>query len=238
MYIILNNRHLPSERIGAIGTNFMASLSSNLKTLMTSVHINASELARRTGIAQPIIHRLSTGQNTNPKLATIKPIARYFMVNISQLIGEEPLPSDQSPQITGNYRAWNRVPLISWKDATSWPEALPHYQTSDEVMYISTDANVSKLAYGLIIQGCAMEPLFPNGTTIIVEPERKPKDRDFVVVRLQGEPEARLRQIITEGNDRYLKSLNPELEKLEVARLAQEDQFLGVMAQAKVDFLR
>lgn len=138
----------------------MASLSSNLKTLMTSVHINASELARRTGIAQPIIHRLSTGQNTNPKLATIKPIARYFMVNISQLIGEEPLPSDQSPQITGNYRAWNRVPLISWKDATSWPEALPHYQTSDEVMYISTDANVSKLAYGLIIQGCAMEPLF------------------------------------------------------------------------------
>lgn len=47
-----------------------------------------------------------------------------------------------------------------------------------------------------------------------------------------------MRQIITEGNDRYLKSLNPELEKLEVARLAQEDQFLGVMAQAKVDFLR
>ena len=51
-----------------------------------------------------------------------------------------------------------------------------HYQTSDEVMYIAIDANVSKLAYGLIIQGCAMEPLFPNGTTIIIEPERKPKD--------------------------------------------------------------
>lgn len=62
----------------------MASFSLNLKTLMSLAQINASELARRTSITQPIIHRLSTGQNTNPKLPTIKPIARYFSVNVSQ----------------------------------------------------------------------------------------------------------------------------------------------------------
>lgn len=215
----------------------MASLSSNLKTLMSLSQINASELARRTGIAQPIIHRLSTGQNVNPKLATVKPIARYFMISISQLIGEEPLPNDQSFQnLTAEHRGWNRVPLISWADAVKWPTPLSQYQNANDAVYISTDAHVSKLAYSLVIKGCAMEPLLPQGTTIIVEPKRKPNNRDFVVVHLQGEEEARLKQVIIDGRDRYLKSLNPDLDEIKVSKLTTDDQFLGVMTQAKVDF--
>ncbi len=215
----------------------MASLSSNLKILMSLAKINASELARRTGIAQPIIHRLSTGQNTNPKLGTIKPIARYFMCSVSQLLGEEPLPNDQTfVRTSAEHRGWNRVPLISWKDATTWPKTLAEYKNTNNAIYISTDANVSKLAYSLVIKGCAMEPLFPEGTTIIVEPKRQPSDRDFVVVRLQGEEEARLKQVIIDGKDHYLKSLNPDLEDVRVTRVSDADQFLGVMAQAKVDY--
>src|SRR3990167_7101179 len=198
----------------------MASLSSNMKALMSSAQINASELARRTGIAQPIIHRLSTGQNMNPKLATIKPIARYFMVTVSQLIGEEPLPNDQSfIRTSSEHRGWNRVPLISWKDAINWPDTLPQYQSSSDAIYISTDANVSKLAYSLVMKGCAMEPLFPDGTTIVVEPKRKPNDRDFAVVKLPGEEEARLKQVIIDGKDYYLKSLNPDLGGIQVTRV-------------------
>ncbi len=215
----------------------MASLSTNLKTLMSLAQINASELARRTGIAQPIIHRLSTGQNVNPKLATIKPIAHYFMVSVSQLIGEESLPNDQSfLRVSTEHRGWNRVPLISWKDAITWPENQPVYQNANDAIFISTDANVSKLAYSLVIQGRAMEPLFPEGTTIIVEPKRNPQDRDFVVVHLHGENEARLKQVLIDGHDRYLKSLNPDFEDIKVSRFNDADQFLGVMAQAKVDY--
>jgi SOS-response transcriptional repressor LexA len=215
----------------------MASLNENLKTLMSVAKINASELARRTGIAQPIIHRISTGRNLNPKLATIRPIARYFMVNISQLIGEEPLPSDQAfLKMSLEHRGWNRVPLISWKDAVSWPECLPKYQTATNSVYVSTDANVSKFAYSLTIHGSAMEPVFPKGTTIIVEPNREAQDRDFVLVHLRGRQEASLKQIIMDGNNQYLKSLNPELENVKVVQVSREDHFLGVMTQAKVDY--
>ncbi len=215
----------------------MPSLSSNLKTLMSMAKINASELARRTGVAQPIIHRLSTGQNTNPKLATVKPISRYFMVSVSQLIGEEALPSDKSfYRVSSEHRGWNRVPLITWKDAVEWPQAQTFYQESDTSIYVSTDANVSKSAYSLKIRGSTMEPLFPESTTIIVEPNRAPNDRDFVIVRIGIDPEARLKQVIIDGNDQYLKSLNPDLEDVKVSRLQNNDQILGVMAQAKVDY--
>lgn len=215
----------------------MASLSANLKTLMSLGKVNASELARRTGVAQPIIHRLSTGQNINPKLATIKPIARYFMVTMSQLIGEEPLPNDDSfLKVYSEYRGWHRVPLISWRDAIQWPDTTPNPQNGNGIVYVSTDANVSKQAYSLVIKGCVMEPLFPAGTTIIVEPKRHPSDRDFAVVHLVGDEEARFRQVIFDGKDCYLKSLNPDLQEMKVTKLKEKDQFLGVMTQAKVDY--
>jgi len=215
----------------------MASLSSNLKSLMGLAKINASELARRTGVAQPIIHRLSTGQNTNPKLATIKPISEYFMVTVSQLIGEEALPSDKSfYRISSEHRGWSRVPLITWQDATDWPGNLTRYQEAEDSVFVSTDAHVSKIAYGLKVKGCAMEPIFPEGTTIIVEPNREARDRDFAVVHLRGEKEARLKQVLIDGSDFYLKSLNPDLEEVKVNQLQTGDRFLGVMAQAKVDY--
>ncbi len=215
----------------------MTSLSSNLKSLMGLAKINASELARRTGVAQPIIHRLSTGQNINPKLATVKPISEYFMVTVSQLIGEEGLPTDKSfYRVSSEHRGWNRVPMITWQDAVDWPNAQAKYQDAENSVYVSTDANVSKLAYSLKIKGCAMEPIFPDGTTIIVEPSREPGDLDFVVVHFEGDNSARLKQVIVDGSDYYLKSLNPDLEDIKVTRFQKDDVFLGVMAQAKVDY--
>lgn len=212
----------------------MASLNVNLKSLMSGAKINASELARRTGIAQPIIHRLSTGQNTNPKLATIKPIAHYFAVTVSQLIGEDPLPNEQ-PQLTER-SSWNRVPVISWKDAVKWPETISQYQQAENVVYVPTDAKVSNLAYSLVVKGRVMEPVFPEGTTLIVEPKRKPNNRDFVVVHTQGEEEAQLKQVIIDGDNRYLKSISTVTDKDQLTRFSSKDQFLGVMAQAKVDY--
>ena len=215
----------------------MASLSANLKTLMSFAKINASELARRTGVAQPIIHRISTGQNLNPKLATIRPIARYFTVKISQLIGEEPLPNDRAfLQTSLEHRGWNRVPLISWKDAIAWPKILPDYQKKNNTVYVSTDANVTKMAYGLTIQGSAMEPMLPKGTTIIIEPSRTAGDRDYVLVYIHSRREPALKQVIMDGDNKYLKSLNPDLENMKILTVANKDLFLGVMAQAKVDY--
>ena len=215
----------------------MASLSENLKTLMSLARINASELARRTSIAQPIIHRLSTGQNISPKLATIKPIARYFLVSVSQLIGEAPLPNDQSFLSPSNHqKGWHAVPLISWEDAITWPTTLPTYQNTHGTVYVSTDANPSETAYSLRVIGSAMAPLFPNGTTLIVEPDRKPQNNDFVVAQLHNETKARFKQVVFKGEIPCLKSLNPDLGAIESPQLSNSHQLLGVMVQAKVDY--
>ncbi|OGT54049.1 MAG: transcriptional regulator [Gammaproteobacteria bacterium RIFCSPHIGHO2_12_FULL_41_15] len=211
----------------------MTSLSANMKILMSASQINASELARRTGIAQPIIHRLSTGQNTNPKLATIQPISRYFMITVSQLIGEIPLPNEETPlRVNTEHEGWKKVPLLSWEEAIVWPESSATQTKTKNATYVTTDINVSHLAYSLKIHDTSLEPLFPEGTTFIVEPNRKPEHRNFVLVRSPGESKPQLKQMVVKGNDRYLKSL----PQATLNPLNEHDHFLGVMTQAKVTY--
>ncbi len=209
-----------------------------LKSLMRGSNTNASQLARHTNIAQPIIHRILTEQNKNPKIGTIIPLARHYMLNLSQLIGESPLPEDRafSLKISLARQGWNRVPLISWKDATAWPAALPHYQTSENAVYMSTDAHITPSAYGLSIHGSAMEPIYRTGTTIIVEPKRDAQDQDLVLMHLGNREEASLKQIIMDGHSCYLKPLNPELENTRLRQVTPDDRFLGVVVQAKIDY--
>ena len=88
-------------------------------------------------------------------MSTIKPLAHYFMVTVSQLIGEQSLPADQSFYHRQHKRhVWNRVPLIEWADTLEWPAKLSHYQEDDHSTYVSTDAKVSPQAYALTLQTC------------------------------------------------------------------------------------
>ena len=215
----------------------MATLSSNLKLLMSSENINASELARRTQVAQPIIHRLTTGHNTNPKLATLKPIAEHFTITISQLIGEDPIPSRKTLQLAkAHQKRWSKVPMIQWEQAPEWLISHTTEKPFNDIIFMSTDADISEKAFSLEIKNSAMEPLFPKGTTIVVDPERSPRDNDFVVVHLQGESEPRLKKLVMDGCDHYLKSLNPALEGTKARKVSSLDQYIGVISQAKIDY--
>jgi transcriptional regulator with XRE-family HTH domain len=66
-------------------------LSDVLSFLMANVGIKSAELARKTGIAQPVISRLMTGITSNPQILTIKPLADFFDVTLEQLLGILPL---------------------------------------------------------------------------------------------------------------------------------------------------
>ncbi len=215
----------------------MSHLSNNLKRLMGQASITASELARRTEIAQPIIHRLATGKNINPKIATISPIARYFTVTVSHLIGELPLSIDEGgDKLTADHRAWQNVPVISWQQSVQRHVDVFAKDNITPSFFVSTDASVSEDSYGLVIEQRSVAPQFPVGTTIVIDPKRNPDDQDFVVVRLGDSEVACLRQVIKDGDQVFLKPLNPLLSDVSTRQIGPNDQILGVMVQAKLNF--
>jgi len=62
--------------------------------------------------------------------------------------------------------------------------------------------------YALRVLGDSMEPEFADGCVIIIDPGGAPRDRSYVVVEFAGD--VFLRQLVLEGERRYLKPLNPK----------------------------
>lgn len=208
-------------------------LSQNLRTLMNETKLSESELSRRTGVAQPIIHRMLDGNNKNPKIATLNPIAKYFQVTISQLIGDEHLSHIHAITST-EHKGWSSLPLITWKDALHWHEIMNNYKALSKYPMVFTDFNVTQKAFGLEVKDSSMEPKFSKGTILIIEPEKQPKDRDFVIVNLNNHPEAIFKQVLIDGVNHHLRSLSTEINNNII--ISSSDKYIGIVVQSRTDY--
>lgn len=209
----------------------MSELCNILKAMMESVDITVTELARQTGVGQPVIHRMASGETDNPKVGSLSPIAKFFNINISQLIGDDPLPPElMSGSYNPLYRHWSKVPLLSWEQAICWPEEF----TSTEIQsYISTESNVSEKAFAVKMEDNTMFPRYPKGTTLIIEPSIEIKDKDFALIHVTGEDKAQFKQALLDGHELYLKPLNSdfEIKKIDAGR-----RVLGIMVQSLTEY--
>lgn len=202
-----------------------------LRALMKEQDITESELARRTGIGQPVIHRVLTGETDNPKVATLSPIANYFVISISQLIGDEPLPKNR---ISGSFKlssfGWTSLPLLNWEQAIHWPNKSNELILEEK---ISTEIHVGENAFALRVKDTTMLPLFPEGTYLIIDPTVKAENKDFVIVQIAGQKQAVFRQLLLDGDNVYIKPVNPDFK---MQLLDKKSKQLGVMVQARMNF--
>lgn len=201
----------------------MNKLSDILKTLLKHRKLTVSELSRHTGIVQPVIYRMTTGETDNPKLSSLLPIANYFNVSISQLIGEEPLDttSQAAPQkIT-------TLPLLPWVDAYDYKNATLKVQKNITASGLSNDA------FALIMPDTSMEPMFQRGSLLIFDPVIEPQDRSFVLVQLKEAQAPVFRQLIIDVNQRYLKPLNPDLKLFKMRLLNEKDNIIAILIESR-----
>ena len=73
----------------------MPTVAEILTILMAREGLSDNELAERTGIPQPTISRIKNGDSRDPRDSTLRPLAKYFRLSISQLRGDVPLPTDK-----------------------------------------------------------------------------------------------------------------------------------------------
>jgi len=68
--------------------------------------------------------------------------------------------------------------------------------------------------YALRVLGDSMEPEFSDGCIIIVDPGYAPRDGSYVIVEFAGD--VFFRQIVFEGERRFLEPLNPKYGRFEL----------------------
>ena len=61
--------------------------------------------------------------------------------------------------------------------------------------------------YALRVLGDSMEPEFADGCVIIIDPGHAPRDGSYVVVEFAGD--VFFRQLVVDGERRFLRPLNP-----------------------------
>lgn len=204
-------------------------ISEILTRLLFKRRLRATELARQLNLPQPTISRILTGATANPHRSSLEPIADFFNISVPQLKGLEPIPwlEPNNPQATG----WTEIPIHNWREAAS-PELMR--EEADKKLF--TDATIGEQAFALLMKDASMEPQFPKDTLLIIDPARNPKDRSFVVVKLENYPEVVFRQLILDGPDHYLKPTSPDFERFKMTLMGEKDKIIGVLAQTRKNY--
>lgn len=184
---------------------------------------NQNEIARRADIHQPTLQRILSGASKEPRDSTIRPLAEFFGVTIPQLRGHEPLPpageaAAPPPRFDANVGpapdSKGMVPLISWVQAGAWSDIADPYVVGDAEEWLPCPVGHGPRTFAVRVRGQSMynpggEKSYKDGDIIYVDPDRHACNKSMVVVRLDDRAEATFKQLVIEGEERYLMALNP-----------------------------
>lgn len=129
------------------------------------------------------------------------------------------------------------APLISWVQAGNWNEVQDNYRPGEGEKPVYTTRKIGPRAYALRVVGDSMEnpngrPTYPQGSIVIVDPDRQAVNGSAVIVRLEDEKQATFKQLVIDGDTRYLKPLNPRYPVIKILGAAT---ITGVVVQTITD---
>lgn len=128
-------------------------------------------------------------------------------------------PSSYSPTKDRVTALGREIPIVSWVAAGGWNES-PNIENYEQEKIFVT-GNIPPNSYALKVSGTSMENstsahTFPDGSIIIVNPEKEPKDKDFVVAFDESTCEATFKQYIDDCGTKFFKPLNPQFPVMKV----------------------
>lgn len=179
-------------------------IGARVKSRRLELNITQKELSSKAYTSQSTLQSIEAGVTKNPR--NLEALARAL--NCTPEFLQFGITATDNANVTPAIISKNNLPLISWVQAGNWSEigALHH----DDIEHYLCPVNCSGRAFVLKIQGESMAPRFNEGEHIYVDPEAQPENGSFVVARLEDENQATFKQLIIDGNKKYLKALNPD----------------------------
>ena len=111
------------------------------------------------------------------------------------------------------------VPIVSWVNAGEWKESPCIESYEQETIFIT--GRMPKNTFCLEVSGCSMEnkdakDSFPDGSLILVNPDRIPELKDYVVAIDETTQDATFKQLIEDCGKKKLKPLNPQFPVMDI----------------------
>ena len=215
---------------------FEMAIAERLRERMGAKGWSEGELSRRSGVPQPTIHRILTGESLSPRRENVERIARALQVSQDWLF----FGTDQN--VTAQAKAsslWasppnqaKKYPLISWVAAGAWQESCDNFHPGDADEWIESPENAGPHGYWLTVKGPSMQPDFPEGSRILVRPEGFDlSSGKLCIARLKDSGETTFKQYLRDGGAAYLQPLNPAFP---IMPITENVEIIGVVIDGKM----
>lgn len=196
-------------------------LGQRIRARMEARALDQSAVARALGIEPQSVQQWIAGQ-TAPRGYRIKALARLLEIEPWELLGgpdeqrfnvtrlaARPALGPLDPSKPAPRAQVPLVPRIAWVRAGPFEDIENAHDPASAEDWDLPSEPMSRAAYSLRVEGDSMEPEFPNGCIIFVEPRTQATHGDYVVVKLDESHQATFKQLVIDGPRRYLKPVNP-----------------------------
>lgn len=202
-------------------------LPQMLKKLMAHFQVTDSDLSSHIGIPVSTITKLRLGISLNPTLETLLPIARYFKMDVEQLLGFKEIESFKAAPNLGLMS--QALPIIEAEDAEHFLSGTL-YQPHPE--YVQTTLALLGHGFSLLVRGSMITHSFSEDAALIFDDGMTARDRDYVIVIFDGDGHPVVKQILFDGVEAFFKPFNPELGGI---MRASDYRILAVMRQIQIN---
>lgn len=181
-----------------------------------------SWLAERVGVSNNAVSKwINTHQIAPENISKISKILGIpgddllpIVVTHDQLGVSEPRATCSVSNTTSGPEIKGLCPLISWVQAGTWSTVIDNLAVGDADEWLPCPVNHGPRTYVLRVKGESMHnpqsrPSFADGDLVFVDPDRAADNGSLVVVRLDDKIEATFKKLVIEGDEKYLRALNP-----------------------------
>lgn len=202
-------------------------VAKNLEWLMAQRKTNPYELQRATGVPQPTIHRILTGESNDPRTKTLQPLADHFGVSIADLRAIDLSGTADADSLVGSgvYRTAEvvddddprqiRIPKVRLRVAAG----ISGFQTEPEIFdgstmtvskqWVERHGYDPKQLIWVRVGGRSMERTLFEGDWVLVNLAQKdPKDSKIFAVNFEGE--AVIKRLTRDSGQWWLTSDNSD----------------------------
>lgn len=177
-------------------------IAERIKKRRLQLDLTQKEVAESALTSQAALQKIESGVTKNPR--NIKQLAAALNTSPEFLqFGVGDIDNGVVVAAANNY-----LPLVSMVQAGAWSE-IQESPVSDTKLY-PCPVNCSKYSFVVRVEGDSMMNAFVPGDLLYVDPESQPINGSFVIARLDDENQATFKQLIIDGNKKYLKALNPD----------------------------
>jgi SOS-response transcriptional repressor LexA len=205
--------------------------AARLKELRERVQLSQSDLGRAIGVSPQAVQKWEAGLSV-PREAKRKEIAKTLSTSVRELVRGtelEEVADSTSQKVVSSGRVFplrsakggaprtesGLLPLISWTQAATWGPKMGKLRPEEIQDWLLCPFDHGPDAFILEVSGESnYDPTGPKsyspGELIYVDPSREAVNRSMVVVRMDSDERAQLKQLLMdEGGTRLLKVLNP-----------------------------